>query len=389
MADIDTPFSRETATPLTAAEDADLRTGRSNRKRAFLIFGGVVLAVALVAGGYRWATGGRYVETDNAYVAAEAAQVTPLTSGAVSRVPVVDTQLVRKGDVLVELDQSDARLALAQAEAEYAQALRRVRQTFATGTSLASQVGERDADIARMTAQMAMASADLERARIDLSRRQALASDGAVSGEELSTARNAFASAQGALAAARAGLAQARAARGSAQGQEAANAVMIEGASAETNPEVLAAKAKLDRARLDLERTTVRAPVDGVVTQRTVQVGQRVATGATLMTIVPVAQAYVDANYKESQLRKVRPGQSVELVSDLYGEDVVYKGRVIGFSGGTGSSMAVIPAQNATGNWIKVVQRLPVRIALDPADLARHPLRVGLSMTATIDTKDK
>ena len=289
--------------------------------------------------------------------------------------------------VLVELDPTDAKIALAAAEADYADALRKVRQTIATGTALSAQVGERQADIARMTAQVQVATADVQRAEIDLKRRQSLVGDGAVSGEELTTARNAYASAQGQLAAARASLAAAQAARGTANGQQAANAALVTGTTPETNPQVLAAKARLDKARIDLARTVIRAPVSGVVTQRTVQVGQSVAVGSPIMTIVPVGQAHVDANFKESQLAHVRPGQPVTLTSDLYGDDVVYHGRVVGFSGGTGSSMAVIPAQNATGNWIKVVQRLPVRVELDPHELGAHPLRIGLSMTATIDTR--
>ncbi|WP_225206554.1 HlyD family secretion protein [Novosphingobium huizhouense] len=383
MADI------ESQTLHSEAETLRDEAATSRRKRAFIVFGAVLALLAALFLGYRWLTGGRYVETDNAYVGAETAQVTPQVGGTVKAVAVSDTQSVRKGDILVVIDDSDARIALAQAEADYAQALRRVRQTFATARALGNQVSERSADIQKMQAQVSIAAADLERARIDLTRRESLAKDGAVSGEELSSARNAFASANGALAAARAGLAQAQAARGSAQGQEGANAALIEGTTEATNPEVLAAKARLDKARLDLARTVVRAPVDGVVTSRAVQVGQRVAAGATLMTIVPVGQAYVDANFKEGQLRTVRPGQTAELVSDLYGDDVVFTGRVVGLSGGTGSSLAVIPAQNATGNWIKVVQRVPVRIALDPQQLKAHPLRVGLSMTATIDTKGR
>ncbi|HWU14058.1 MAG TPA: HlyD family efflux transporter periplasmic adaptor subunit, partial [Caulobacter sp.] len=141
-----------------------------------------------------------------------------------------------------------------------------------------------------------------------------------------------------------------------------------------------------DQAAVDLARTVIRAPIDGVVTRRNVQAGQRVAAGAVLMQVVPVQQAYVDANFKEGQLRKVRIGQPVELEADLYGGSVKYHGTVVGLSGGTGSAFALIPAQNATGNWIKVVQRLPVRVAIAPADLKAHPLRVGLSMKATIDT---
>ena len=356
------------------------------RKRAFTLFGAILAVMAVGYFGYQWFEGGRYVETDDAYVNAEVAVVTPLTGGPVAQVRVSNTQAVHCGDVLVVIDPTDARLALAAAQANYASAVRHVRQTIATGGALGAAVGERVADIGRMQAQIAIAEADLARARIDLTRREALAADGGVSGEELTSARHGFAAAQGNLAAARASLAQAEAARGSAHGQQAANDALISGTTADTNPDVLAAKARLDQARIDLDRTVVRAPVDGVVTQRNVQLGQRVSAGTTLMTVVPVDQAYVDANFKESQLRGVRPGQPVELTADIYGGKVVYHGRVVGFSGGTGSALAVIPAQNATGNWIKVVQRLPVRIALDPRELIEHPLRIGLSVDATIDT---
>jgi len=386
MADIDPQFAGAQEADHDAQAQADAAR-KAKRKRAFLAFGAVLV---LVAGGYalyEWIEGGRYVETDNAYVGTEVSQVTPLVAGPVLRVAVSDTQVVRRGDVLVELDSTDARIALAAAEADYADAQRKVRQTVATGTALSAQVGERQADIARMAAQVQVATADLQRAEIDLKRRQSLVSDGAVSGEELTSARNAYAGAQGQLAAARASLAAAQAARGTANGQQASNAVLDGATTTETNPQVLAAKARLDKARIDLARTVIRAPVSGVVTQRTVQVGQSIAVGAPIMTIVPIAQAHVDANFKESQLAHVRPGQPVTLTSDLYGDDVVYHGRVVGFSGGTGSSLAVIPAQNATGNWIKVVQRLPVRVALDPHELGSHPLRNGLSMTATIDTR--
>ncbi|WP_226015874.1 HlyD family efflux transporter periplasmic adaptor subunit [Novosphingobium sp. FKTRR1] len=383
MADIDPRIPVDTAQDTAAVAGSAGQT----RKRAFLLFGGAVALVAVGVGGYEWLYGGRYVETDNAYVNAEVAQVTPQVGGPVLRVNVGNTQVVHKGDVLVELDQTDARIALAAAEAGYQQAIRRVRQTVATGSSLADEVGARQADIARMAAQVTIAQAELARARVDLDRREALATGGGVSGEELTSARSAFASAQGSLAAARAGLAQAQAVRGAASGQQAANAALVSGVSVENNPDVLAARAKLDQARIDLGRTVVRAPVDGVVTQRTVQVGQRVAPGALMLTVVPIGAAYVDANFKESQLRHVQPGQPVTLTSDLYGGDVVYHGRVVGFSGGTGSALAVIPAQNATGNWIKVVQRLPVRVTLDPKELAAHPLRIGLSMTASVDTR--
>jgi membrane fusion protein, multidrug efflux system len=300
-------------------------------------------------------------------------------------VPVVNTQQVRKGQILVVLDDSDARLALAKAEAEYLKARRQFAQTAATSGSLAAQANARDADIGQAQAQLSAAQSNFDKARIDLSRRQELASSGAVSGEELTIAKNAYSTAQSNLALARAAVATASATSGAARKSWAANEALIAGSTIDTSPEVAAAKAKLDQARLDLQRTVIRAPIDGVVTNRQVQVGQRISAGSPVMTIVPVNSVYVDANFKEGQLAKVRPGQRVELISDLYGDEVVYHGRVAGFSGGTGSAFALIPAQNATGNWIKVVQRLPVRVQLDPKELAAHPLRVGLSMEAKID----
>jgi membrane fusion protein, multidrug efflux system len=330
-----------------------------------------------------------HVATDNAYVNADSAQVTPLVSAAVKSVPVVNTQFVRKGQVLVQLDDSDARLALARAEAEYLKARRQFAQTAANSGSLAAQVDARAADIRQAQAQLATSQANFDKARIDLARRQELASSGAVSGEELTIARNAYSTAQANLALAQAAIAQASATRGAARESWAANQALIAGSTVDTSPEVAAAKARLDQARLDLERTIIRAPIDGVVASRQVQVGQRIAAGSPVMTIVPVNSVYVDANFKEGQLARVKPGQPVELVSDLYGDDVVFHGRVVGFAGGTGSAFALIPAQNATGNWIKVVQRLPVRIALDRRELARHPLRVGLSMEAEIDVSGK
>jgi membrane fusion protein (multidrug efflux system) len=325
------------------------------------------------------------VSTDNAYVQADSAQVTPLVSAAVIDAPVVNTQVVRKGQVLLRLDDSNARLALARAEADYAKARRQFSQTAANSGSLAAQVDARDADIGQARAQLASAEASFGKARIDLGRRSELAGSGAVSGEELTNAKNAYATAQANLALARSAVATASATTSAARENLAANQALIAGSTIDTSPEVAAAKARVDQARLDLERTVIRAPIDGVVTNRQVQVGQRISAGSPVMTIVPTGSVYVDANFKEGQLAKVRPGQKVELVSDLYGDDVVYHGRVAGFSGGTGSAFALIPAQNATGNWIKVVQRLPVRVQLDPRELRAHPLRVGLSMEAKID----
>jgi membrane fusion protein (multidrug efflux system) len=228
------------------------------------------------------------------------------------------------------------------------------------------------------------AQSDVAKAKVDLERREALASSGAVSGEELSTARNAYQTALANLEAAKAADALAVANRKAAEGQYEAQYALTKGASVSTNPDVQTAQAALDAAKLDLERTVVKAPIDGVVARRNVQVGQRVPVGAQLMTVVPMDQVYVDANFKEVQLRQVRIGQDVTLVSDKYGGKVVYHGKVAGLGGGTGSAFALIPAQNATGNWIKVVQRLPVRIRLDPREVHAHPLEVGLSMKVKV-----
>lgn len=355
---------------------------RKKRKKTLIALAG---AMTLAGGGWWLLSDGDHVTTDNAYVSAESAQVTPLVSGPVQSVEVANTQYVRRGQVLVRLDDSDARLAVAKAEAEWFKARKQFGQTSATSSSLAAQIDARDADIGQARAQLAAAEANLAKANVDLHRRTKLAESGAVSGDELTVAQNAQATAQANVAQARAAVAQASASRGAARESWAANQALIAGTTVDTNPEVAAAKARLDQARLDLERTVIRAPIDGVVTNRQVQVGQRIAAGSSMMTIVPIASAYVDANFKEGQLARVRPGQPVKLTSDLYGKEVVFHGRVAGFSGGTGSAFALIPAQNATGNWIKVVQRVPVRISLDPRELAEHPLRVGLSMEAEID----
>ena len=368
------------------ADDAAAQTARSGKRKRALT--GILAAVLLAGAGYGiWyaLVGSHYVETDNAYVGAETAQITPMVAGQVAEVLASDTQSVKRGDVLVRLDDSDARIALASAEADLAQARREFGQTAATSTALSAQVQARGADVTSARAQLQSAQALFEKAQVDYDRRQALASNGAVSGDEITAAANALAAARAGLAQARAAVAQATSQQGAAAGNLAANQALVQGADTNTAPDVLAAEARVEQARLDLERTVIRAPIDGVIANRTIQLGQRIAPGATIMRIVPVGQVYVDANFKEGQLARVKAGQPVVLTSDLYGGDVEYHGRVVGFSGGTGSAFALIPAQNATGNWIKVVQRLPVRVALDPNELSAHPLRVGLSMTAEID----
>ena len=304
----------------------------NNRKRRTFLFTVLALTV-MAAGGGGWAywelVGSRYVSTDNAYTATEVALVTAEIDGPVADVRVVDSQKVKRGDILVVLDDTDTKLALRQAEA----------------------------DLARAHAQVASARANLERSGIDLKRREALVGSGSVSGDELTQIKN--------------GATNARAALDAALATEALT------------------QARLEKTKVDLGRTVIHSPVDRVIARRQVQLGQRVQPSVPLLSVVPVQDMYVNANFKEVQLEAVHPGQAVEMISDLYGKSVVFHGVVDGFSGGTGAAFALIPAQNATGNWIKVVQRLPVRIHLDPAELAAHPLRVGLSMTAKIDLSSK
>jgi membrane fusion protein (multidrug efflux system) len=327
------------------------------RKR---LLAGLAASVALSAlgyGGYTLLTS-HTVTTDNAYVGAAVAQINSQVSGPIARVAVDDTRQVHKGDVLVVIDDSDARLTLARAQADYQHTLQRVAQYYAQRDVAAATVQARISEVTRTAG--------------DYQRRKNLAESGAISREQLSNAGIAAQAAEANLAAARESL--------------QAQSDLVKGVGVANHPETIAARAALEKAQLDLSRTVIRAPMDGIVAQRKAQVGQSVQPGQALMTVTPIAQAYVDANFKEGQLGQVRVGQAVTLISDLYGSKVEFHGKVTGMGGGTGSAFAVIPAQNATGNWIKVVQRVPVRIALEPRELAAHPLRVGLSMTATIDT---
>ncbi|MFW6526783.1 EmrA/EmrK family multidrug efflux transporter periplasmic adaptor subunit [Acinetobacter baumannii] len=371
--------------PTTSASDDNMQ----NKRKKFLGFFALILLIAAILYAI-WALFLNHsVSTDNAYVSAETAQITSMVSGQVAQVLVKDTQTVHRGDVLVRIDDRDAKIALAQAEAELAKAKRQYKQTAANSSSLNSQVVVRADEINSAKAQVAQAQADYDKAALELNRRAQLAASGAVSKEELTKAQSAVETAKAGLELAKAGLAQATSSRKAAESTLAANEALIQGVSETSTPDVQVAQAHVEQAQLDLERTVIRAPVDGVITRRNIQVGQRVAPGTSMMMIVPLNDLYVDANFKESQLKKVRPGQPVTLTSDLYGDDIEYHGKVVGFSGGTGSAFALIPAQNATGNWIKVVQRLPVRIALDPKELAEHPLRVGLSMEAKVDLSAK
>lgn len=361
---------------------------KHKRKKALTVVGLILLIVALAYA--VWAIFfNHFISTDNAYVGAETASITSMVNGQVAEVLVSDTKAVKKGDLLLRIDNRDAEITLAQAQAELMKAKRQYKQIQANSSALNSQVFVSDDGINSAKAQVAKAQADLNKAQDDLARRQTLAASGAISKEELSTAQSAVKNAEAGLALNQAGLAQAQSSQKAAQSTLAANEALIRGSNETSAPDVLIAETHVKQALLDLERTEIKAPFDGVITRRNIQVGQRVAPGSVLMMLVPITQLYVDANFKENQLPKVKVGQKVTLISDLYGSNVEFNGTVVGFSGGTGSAFALIPAQNATGNWIKVVQRLPVRIALDPKELADHPLRVGLSMDAKINIASK
>jgi membrane fusion protein, multidrug efflux system len=359
--------------------------GNGKRKRAFKLLGGIVSLCALGTSIWLIFFAGKSVSTDNAYTAVEVAQITPLVNGPVKQVNVVDTTPVHAGDVLVVLDDTDAKIAVAQAAADLDHARRQVLQIMRNDVSFSGQMDLHDAEVHSAESDVAKAQATFDKASLDEKRRHNLVDGGSVSAQEYSDSQTTLREATAALQQAQARVNIARAALTAAGGARQSNAALFTDSTVDTNPTVVAAAARLQQARVNLDRTVLRSPIDGIVTQRAVDMGQQVLAGTRLMSVVPINQIYVDANFKEVQLSKVRPGQRVRLTSDLYGDDVVYDGRVEGFEGGTGSALSVIPAQNATGNWIKVVQRLPVRIRLDPAQLTKHPLRIGLSMDVTVD----
>ncbi len=345
----------------TDTAHADPPQAKGRRKPMMILLTGLFMAAGIAYGSW-WSLIGQYVEvTDDAYVAGNVVQITPQTEGTVLAIHADDTDFVRAGETLVELDKADAQLALEQAMAQLAQSVREVRTLFATSGSLAASV--------------ALRKADLVKARDDLARRKSLNGSGAVSSEELEHARTALAAAEAALSAARE--------------EYASNHALIDNTTVAEHPTVLKDAARVRAAWLALDRTGIPAPVSGYVAKRAVQLGQRVAPGTPLMAVIPLDQVWVDANFKEGQLQQMRIGQPVTLVSDVYGSSVEYHGKVVGLSAGTGSAFALLPAQNASGNWIKVVQRVPLRIALEPGELAIHPLRVGLSMRVKVDVHDQ
>ncbi|MFT4102911.1 MAG: HlyD family efflux transporter periplasmic adaptor subunit [Burkholderiaceae bacterium] len=335
-----------------------------NGRRRKLLLGVLALAVVVVAAGWgvRYYTHGRWIEeTDDAYASGNVVQITPQIPGTIVAIGADDNQFVKAGQSLVRLDPSDAEVAVAQAEAALASSVRQVRGLY-------SNVGSLDAEVtARQVA--------LDRAKADLGRRQDLAASGAIAAEELAHAREAYAAAASALSAARQ--------------QAATSRALVDDTAVDSHPEVRAAASALRKGYLDLARAELQSPVSGYVARRSAQLGQRVQAGAPLMAVVPLDQLWVDANFKETQLRRMRIGQPVVLHADLYGDDVVYHGQVQGLGVGTGSAFSLLPAQNATGNWIKIVQRVPVRIALSPDELREHPLKIGLSMRVEVDMHDR
>lgn len=341
--------------PATSAPQA----ANNNRKRKkILLIVASVLLVALVVYALYWIFVARFFEsTDDAYVQGNVVQITPQIAATISKIYVDDTDAVKPGQRLVSLDAADADLAVQRAEAQLAQAVREVRTLFASQSSSEATVALREADLAK--------------AKDDLARRKGLSGSGAVSGEEIRHAELAVRSAESALQVAKQQLASGRALTG--------------GTSISQHPNVLRAATQLKDALLMQSRTTLYAPVGGEVARRSAQVGQRVNPGTPLMSVVPLDHLWVEANFKESQLNKMRVGQPVTVEADIYGSKVQYDGHIDGLAAGTGSAFALLPAQNATGNWIKIVQRVPVRIALDPNQLAQHPLRIGLSVQVEVN----
>lgn len=339
-----------------------ITTIKQNRRRNILAASAIFILCAVLYTLY-WATVLRYEEnTDDAYVAGHRIQLTPEVSGTVIKVMGDETDRVEAGQVVVMLDVSDAKLDFDRARQNFVQALRETQQLISQTQQYAAQIKER--------------KTQLNQTEVDLARRMRLAGTAAISPEELQHAQDAVISAKAALEA-------------SVQQHKTTTDLLGADTQIMHQPKVQAAATSLEAAWLTLKRTQVKAPVAGYIARRAVQIGQYVEPGTPLMAIVPLEQVWVEANFKESQLKNIRIGQTATLTADVYGSKVVYHGKVLGLSAGTGSAFSLLPAQNATGNWIKIVQRLPVRIALDLAELKKHPLRLGLSMDVILSTRDK
>src|ERR1700761_6383870 len=334
----------------------------NNARRFWFLVLGAVILIAAIAYGVYWLLYARYFEsTDDAYVSGNVVTITSKENATVLALHADNTQTVKQGQLLVEMDPAVTSVNLQAAEANLARTVRTVRAQFSKSDAGSAQVNQ--------------ARVALAQAQDDYARRQKAFATQSVSGEELAHARDAVASAQAMLNTANGGLSQTRA--------------TIEGADIAHNPDVLAAEAQLRQAAIVAGHMRIIAPLDGVIAQRTVQAGQQVAAGTPLMAVVPLSDVWIDANFKEVQLARMRVGQPVTVKADIYGGSVVYHGHIEGLGAGSGSAFARLPPQNASGNWIKIVQRVPVRVALDPQELASHPLRVGLSVAADADVRDQ
>jgi membrane fusion protein (multidrug efflux system) len=353
-----------TQQPTNTASDASARSASGNgngKRRGILLIIAAVFVLAAVAWLLLWVlVFSRREVTDNAYVGGNQVSLSAQIGGTVTAVLVDDTQRVTAGQTLVQLDPTDTDVALAKARSALAQAVRQVRQQTDTA--------------AQFDAAIAQKRLVLEQAQADLARRTPLLADHAIAPEDVTHARDA--------------VAQARAAFDLAQRQANAAHALVDGADVADNPLVAQARAAFREAWVAASRNAIVAPVDGYVAERSVQVGNRVSAGQSLLKILPLGNLWVDANFKESQLGKIRIGQPAEVKTDVYGSDFIFHGHVAGLAAGTGAAFALLPPQNASGNWIKVVQRVPVRIALDPRELAQHPLRVGLSAEVTVRITD-
>jgi membrane fusion protein (multidrug efflux system) len=345
------------------AEQRERTAGVGNNRRRILLFrlGAFFLLAGITCATY-WLLIGRYHEnTEDAYVGGNIVQVTPQITGTVVAINTDETSLARMGESLIRLDDTDASVALEQVKAELAENVRQASQLYARVSQLRALVVNRETELVR--------------AREDNARRQASLADRSVAEEDAQHAALGVKMAEANLAAAKHELAAAQAA--------------VQGITPEHHPIVERVKARLRETYLTLRRTAIPAPVTGYVAKRSVQVGQRVSPGMPLMAVVPLDQLWVDANFKEDQLVDMRIGQPVKLTADLYGGNIIYHGKVLGIGVGTGSAFALLPPQNATGNWIKVVQRVPVRVALSPEELTKYPLRIGLSMRVEVDIHDR
>ncbi len=357
-------MSEDTKAPATNGTDNPAKAGpggNGKRKRLLLMLTAAFAIMGAAYATYWWLIGQFYETTEDAYVAGNMVNVTPQIAATVTAIDADETDLVKQGQELVRLDDSDTAIALERAQANLAETVRQVRQMFERQDQL--------------RANLALRQADVVRAQEDLARRQALIEQHAVSEEDLQHARTALNVAQ--------------AAQSVAQHEFAAANAVVTGTDVKHHPLVLEAEARLRAAYLQWQRHVILAPVGGYIAMRSVQIGQRVTPGTPLMTIVPLDQLWVDANLKEDQFAGIRLGQPVAMTADLYGGSVTFHGKVLGVGAGTGAAFSLLPPQNASGNWIKIVQRVPVRVDLDPHELAEHPLRIGLSMKVAVDTHDR